>query len=118
MRQQTKKLKSSSEEEANSSKSDRLSQSNRDNIVLYKPSRYLKMPQKLLLHSLRLQLNHRLKKKKEQRFILLRLEILDQQFYLDQIRSLYQTYFDLGLQHQMWPVSIKIILFIYMIIFL
>jgi hypothetical protein len=33
--------------------------------TLYKPSKYLKMPRKLLLHSLRLQLNYSLKKKKE-----------------------------------------------------
>jgi len=90
-------------------------QSNQDNCSLYKPSKYLKMPQKLLLHSLRLQLNYPLKKKKEQKFILSRLAIIDQQFCLHQIRSLYQTYFDLGLQHQMWPVSFKIILSTYII---
>ncbi len=33
------------------------------------------------------------------------LHVLDQQFCLDQIRYLYQKYFDLGLQHQIWPVS-------------
>ncbi len=90
-------------------------QSNQDNYTLCKPSKYLKMPRKLLLHSLRLQLNYPLKKKKEQSFILSRLAIVDQQFCLDQIRSLYQTYFDLGLEHQMWPVSFKIVLSMYMI---
>ena len=68
------------------------------------------MPRKLLLHSLRLQLNSTLKKKKEQHFILLRLEIFDRQFCLDQMRYLYQTYFDLGFQHQIWPVSLNNIL--------
>jgi hypothetical protein len=68
------------------------------------------MSRKLLLHSLRFQLKHPLKKKKEKRnFILLRLKISDQQFCVDQIRYLYQMYFGLGLQHQTWPVSYKII---------
>jgi len=104
----SKKLKCSLEE-TTSSKSDRLSQSNQDNLVLYKPSKYLKMPRRLLLHSLRLQLNCSLKKKKEQNFILSRLKTIDQQFCIDQIRYLYQTYFDLGLQYQIWPVSFKFI---------
>ncbi|CAF4752529.1 unnamed protein product, partial [Rotaria socialis] len=44
-----------------------------DDISLYKPSRYLKMPRKFLLNSLRLQLNCSIKRKKEQRFTLSRL---------------------------------------------
>jgi hypothetical protein len=80
--------------------------SEEDDYVLYKPSKYLKMPRKLLLRSLCLQLNYPLKKGKERRFILSRLQILDQQFCLDQIRSLYQTYCDLGLRYQIWPVSL------------
>jgi len=76
------------------------SQTNSQNILLYKPSKYLKMPRRLLLHSLHLQLKCSLKKKKEQRFILSRLTIIDQQFCLEQIRDLYQTYFNFGLQHQ------------------
>jgi hypothetical protein len=69
--------------------------------VLDKPSKYLKMPRRLLLHSLHLQLNCSLKKKKEQRFILSRLRIIDQQFYFKQIRYLYKNYFDLGSKQQM-----------------
>ena len=72
---------------------------------LYKPSKYLRMPRRLLLHSLHLQLNCPLKKKQEQRFILARLKTIDQQFCLEQLRSLYQTYFDFGVQHQLWLVS-------------
>ena len=30
---------------------------------------------------------------------------MDQQFCLEQFHHLYQTYLDLGLQHQVWPVS-------------
>ena len=62
---------------------------------------------KVLLRSLRLQLNSKLKKTKEQRFILSRLKIFDEQFCLQQIHSLYRTYFDLGSKHQMWPVSLS-----------
>jgi hypothetical protein len=90
------------------------SQTNSQNYTLYKPSKYLKMPRRLLLHSLHLQLNCPLKKKKEQRFILSRLKIVDQQFCLEQIRYLYQTYLDLGSQHHMWPVSFSIITSIFM----
>jgi hypothetical protein len=88
-------------------------QSIQDSCIFYKPSKYLKMPRKLLLHSVRLQLNYSLKKKKEQHFILARLQIFDQQFCLNQIHYLYQTYLDLGLQHQLWPVSFEIILYVY-----
>jgi hypothetical protein len=88
-------------------------QTNSENYTLYKPSKYLKMPRRLLLHSLHLQLNCSLQKKNkkaaEQRFVLSRLKIVDQQFCLEQIRYLYQTYFDLGLQQQVWPVSLSII---------
>ena len=89
-----------------------------DKKNLYKLSKYLKMPRKLLLHSLRLYLNNRLKGKKEQHFILSRLRIVDQQFCLNQIRYLYQTYFDQGAKYQMWPVSITEISFHVHIVFL
>ena len=67
------------------------------------------MPRRLFRHSLLRKLNCPLKKKKEQHLILSRLTIIDQQFYLERIRDLYQTYFDLGLQHQVWLVSFRII---------
>jgi hypothetical protein len=71
-------------------------QKSSQSYTLYKPSKYLKMPRRLLLHSLHLQLNCPcLKKKKE--------------FCLEQIRYLYQTYFDLGSQQQVWLVSFSII---------
>ena len=91
--------------------------SNQENSTLYKTSKYLKMPRKLLLHSLRLQLNLPLKKKKEQNFLLSRLQIFDEQFRLDQIRYLYQNYFDLGEKFQIWPVSLKIILSMYILLY-
>ena len=83
-----------------------------NNCTLYELSKYLRMPRRLLLHSLQLQLNSccnsRLKrrwKKKERCFLLKRLELFDRQFYLDQIRYLYQFYFEQGLKYQIWPVS-------------
>ncbi|CAF4670808.1 unnamed protein product, partial [Rotaria socialis] len=81
--------------------SDRLNEN--DDISFYKPSRYLKMPRKFLLNSLRLQLNCSIKRKKEQRFTLSRLELFDKQFCLHQIHHLYQKYLDFGLQYQIWP---------------
>jgi len=80
-------------------------QTNFQNSILYKPCKYLKMPRKLLLQSVRLQLYFRLKKKSEQNFILSRLTKMDQQFCLEQIRYLYQIYYDKGSHHQIWPVS-------------
>jgi hypothetical protein len=59
--------------ETMSSNNEISTQTNSQNYTLYKPSKYLKMPRRLLLHSLHLQLNCPLKKKKEQRFVLSRL---------------------------------------------
>jgi hypothetical protein len=107
----TKVLKKTkcSTQETMSSNSEITSQRNSQNYTLCKPSKYLKMPRRLLLHSLHLQLNCPLKKKEEQRFILVRLRIIDEQFCLEQIRYLYQTYFDLGSQEKVWPVSFSVI---------
>ena len=101
----TKKMKNSTSKSMISD-GNHTNECSHDKHKFHKLSKYLKMPQKLLLHSLRLHLNNRLKKKKEQHFILSRLRIVDQQFCLNQIRYSYQTYFDLGSQYQMWPVSI------------
>jgi hypothetical protein len=89
-------------------------QTNSQNYTLYKPSKYLKMPRRLLLHSLHLQLNCPLKKKKEQRFVLSLLTIIDQEFCLEQILGLYQSYFNLSLQQQVWPVSYSTLTSIFM----
>jgi hypothetical protein len=72
---------------------------------LYKLSSYLKMPRRRLLHSLHLQLNCSLTKKREQNFVLTRLQWLDRQFCLERTRYLYRIYFDLGVREQTWPVS-------------
>nr|ABQ08076.1 hypothetical protein [Adineta vaga]ABQ08081.1 hypothetical protein [Adineta vaga] len=100
----TKKKKSS--QNTNSSNNQVDNNSDNINFTFNKSSKYLRMPRKLLLHSLRLQLNHPIKKKKETRFILTRLQLLDHQFCLDRIRYLYQSYYDQGMKFQMWPENI------------
>ena len=75
-------------------------------ITIYKSSKYLRMPRRLLLRSLRLQLNHPIKEENEQQFILARLRLLDELFCIDQIQCLYQYYFEQGLKFRMWPVSL------------
>ena len=79
-------------------------ETNSQNITFYKPSKYLKMPRRFLLHSLQLQLHCPLKRK-EQIFVLSRLQILDQQFCVEQIHSLYQVYADIGSTNHVWLVS-------------
>ncbi|CAF1366004.1 unnamed protein product [Adineta ricciae] len=93
--------------------SKRLKTNNNENNITtstdHKPtvsSKYLQMPKKLLLHSLRLQLNHRIRKKKEKSFILSRLQLLDRQFCIDTDQYLYQSYFVDGSQHKIWPDDI------------
>lgn len=74
-------------------------------LHLHKYSKYLKMPRRLLLQSLRLQLDYRLTKKISQNYVLCRLKLLDEHFCADRIRHLYQSYLDLGFQDQTWKVS-------------
>ena len=106
----TKKIKhSTATPPPNSMNTEIDSEANSQNITFYKPSKYLKMPRRLLLHSLHLQLQwplqNKKKNKKEQIFLLSRLQIIDQQFCLEQIRSLYQVYCDCGSSNHVWPVS-------------
>ena len=106
-------LFSDSDTEGDSDKNNGNELRNQDNnCTLYKLSKYLRMPRRLLLHSLQLQFGcNRLKwKKKERRFLFERLQLLDRQFYLQQIRFLYQFYFDQGSKYQIWPVSCRVIL--------
>jgi len=77
------------------------------NLRLHKYSKYLKMPRRLLLRSLRLQLDRPLKREIDQNYILRRLQLIDEHFCVDRIRYLYQSYSDLGSQDQIWPVSFQ-----------
>ncbi|UJR18760.1 hypothetical protein I4U23_005666 [Adineta vaga] len=108
--QNASKKKKKSSQHTNSSNnhnddsSDNNNNNNNNTIILYKSSKYLR-PRKLLLHLLRLQLNHKINKRKEQHFILEHLQLLDPQFCIDQIRYLYQTYVDCGSRFYIWPVN-------------
>ena len=93
------------EDETSSIDDDRLSQVAEINLRLDRYSKYLKMPRKLLLRSLRLQLDLRLKHEIEQNYVLRRLHLLDEHFCLCRIRHLYRSYLDLGSPDQIWPVS-------------
>ncbi|CAF1418102.1 unnamed protein product [Adineta steineri] len=79
-----------------------------DNI--YRCAPYLKRTSSILLQALRLQLEHPLKKKIEQRFIFQRLQLLDKQFCLEIHRFLWQSYLNIGSQQQQqqytWPDEI------------
>jgi len=104
--QENRRKKSKYHIDQNVSTNDQINdQTNLRNSTLYKPSKYLKMPPKLLVQSLRLHLHYPLKKKKDRKFILSRLTKMDQTFCLEQIHYLYQVYYDKGSLHQIWPVS-------------
>ena len=100
-----KKIKHSTSETLSLSKSND-NERNHNHYTLYKPSKCLKMPRKLLLNSLRLQINCSLKKKNEQKFILTRLRLFDHKFCLDQLHYMYQNYYEQGSQYQVWLVSV------------
>ena len=103
----TKKRKEETTQDSSSSMEDTLSEVGKMSLRLDKYSKYLKMPIKLLLRSLRLQLDHRLKRKLECDYVLRRLHLLDEHYCVDRIRHLYQSYWDLGSKDQLWPVSMN-----------
>ena len=69
-------------------------------------SKYLKMPYKLLHHTLCIKLKHQLIKNKERYFVLSRLGLLDELCYMSDLHQLWRTYYHTGVQYQLWPVSI------------
>ena len=72
---------------------------------VYRCAPYLKRLSPILVQTLRLQLDHLLKKKFEQIFVYQRLQLLDKQYSLELHRSLWQSYLTTGSHHQLWPVS-------------
>jgi hypothetical protein len=50
-------------------------------------------------------LNHALRKEDEQQFIYVRLNLFDQQYWLEIDQHLWQSYLNIGLEKQLWPVS-------------
>jgi hypothetical protein len=76
----------------------------------YRKPKYLTMFPNLLFQILRIQLKHDLKKANNRRYIYDRLQLFDRQYRLECHRNLWQSYFILGSEHQLWPVCIRIIL--------
>lgn len=71
---------------------------------------YLKISWHILMQVLAKHLKHSLKKRMEQKFIYIRLSLLDEEYSLHLNQSLLQSYLDLGSQQQqqqlqIWPVS-------------
>ncbi|CAF1512292.1 unnamed protein product, partial [Rotaria sordida] len=64
---------------------------------------YLTQSSSKLFHMLSKRLNYSLKKQHEQKFIYIRLNLFDQQYYLEIEQHLWQSYLDIGLQEQIWP---------------
>ena len=63
---------------------------------IYRRAPYLKRLSRILIQALRLQLDHRLKKKIERIFVYKRLQLLDKQYCLELRRSLWQSCMDCG----------------------
>ena len=93
--------------EDSSSMDDSLSNVTEINLKLERYSKYLRMPRKLLLRSIEIQLNHRLKRVDEQNYILRRLQLIDEHFCVQLIRNQYQSYWNLGNAALIWPVSLR-----------
>ena len=66
---------------------------------------YLKRSSFLLFQMLSQRLNYRIKKKDEQQFIHTRLELFDRYYCLEVDLQLWQSYLNIGLERQQWPVS-------------
>ena len=75
-------------------------------VKLQKFSKYLRMPRHLLLRSLQLQLNFPLKQENEQNYVIRQVQLINEQFCVDRLRYLYQSYWDLGSSAHIWPVSV------------
>jgi hypothetical protein len=71
----------------------------------YKLPMYMKTSPNILFQAVRLQIKHPLKRRGEQRFIHQRLQLIDRQARLQLRRSLWQSFFALGCERQVWPVS-------------
>ena len=63
------------------------------------------MPYKLLHHSLKMKLQHRLIKNQERSFVFSRLRLLDELCFMDGMQQSWRSYFEIGVKHQLWPVS-------------
>ncbi|CAF3028976.1 unnamed protein product, partial [Rotaria sp. Silwood2] len=69
----------------------------------YRRPLYLTQSSYKLFQILSKRLNYSLKKQDQQEFIYKRLNLFDQQYYLEMEQCLWQSYLDIGLQEQVWP---------------
>lgn len=69
---------------------------------------YLKRSSATIFQMLSKILNYTFRSKKEQKFIYIRLNLFDQQYYLDVQQQSWQSYLTMSLQQQSWPVSFVI----------
>ncbi|CAF1237188.1 unnamed protein product [Rotaria sp. Silwood1] len=69
----------------------------------YKLPIYLKAHPNLLFQTLRVLLKHTLRKKSERKFLHDRLQLLDQQCRVELHQNLWQSYFKLGSEKEVWP---------------
>ncbi|CAF4192638.1 unnamed protein product [Rotaria sp. Silwood2] len=65
---------------------------------------YLKKAPKILMQSVSLELQQKLKTVKQKRFLYYRLQLLDQHHRIDQYRSLWQSYLTIGSSCNLWPI--------------
>jgi hypothetical protein len=72
---------------------------------------YLMRSSTILYQILSTALSYKLKKKDEQTFMYEQLQLLDRQYCLEMEQQLWQSYFDVGLKYQIWPVSILLFSF-------
>jgi hypothetical protein len=66
---------------------------------------YLERSSSILFAMLKNASNYTFKKQYEKSFISTRLDLLDQQYCLEIDLNLWQSYLDIGLQQDRWPVS-------------
>ena len=66
---------------------------------------YLKRSSATLFQMLSKTLDYNFKEKEQQKYIYIRLNLLDQQYCLKVDQQLWQSYLDIGVQQHIWPVS-------------
>ncbi|CAF5177972.1 unnamed protein product, partial [Rotaria magnacalcarata] len=74
--------------------------------INYRQPMYLTRSSSILCQILNKALNYSLKKEDEKEFIFQRLQLLDQQYCLEMDRQLWQSYLDIGIQQNFWPVNL------------
>ncbi|CAF5223456.1 unnamed protein product [Rotaria magnacalcarata] len=74
--------------------------------INYRQPMCLARSSSILCQILNKTLNYSLKKKDEKKIIFQRLQLLDQHYCLEMDRQLWQSYLDIGIQQNLWPVNL------------